>query len=157
MKPDYEQRLEKAISDKLRSLPELSAPDRLAAKVMSTLAARAALPWYRRPWQNWSPALQTASFLLLLMLFGGLCFAGWKVSEANNLAKAIPEMGEWFSTLGVIRNTLGVLAEAALLALKQLGPIFLLVCAASAACSYAICVGLGTVIYRQVQKINYEN
>ncbi|MEO5801906.1 MAG: hypothetical protein ABIR24_00125 [Verrucomicrobiota bacterium] len=154
MKPDYETQLEKAITDKLKALPELSAPDQLAARVMSTLATRAARPWYRNSWQTLPPAAKTISFLLFLVAFGGLCFAGWKFTEGNTLAKIIPNTSEWFSTLNVIGNTTSALFHAALLALKQLSPVFLFACALIAVASYTACIGLGTVIFRYTKKSN---
>jgi hypothetical protein len=158
MNPDYEKRLEQAIADKLAALPQLSAPDELAERVMSTLSMRAALPWYRKSWHAWPPVWKAVSLLLMLASFGALCFAGGKVSDASHLAKIIPQNGDGISTLNLIWNTLSVLASASLLALKQLvSPIFLIAFAAIAALSYAICIGLGTLIFRYTKRINYEN
>lgn len=154
MKPDYEKRLEQAITEKLRALPELSAPDQITARVLSTIKSRSALPWYRRPWQTWSPAAKAASLLFFLTAFGGLCFVGGKISEADNLARIVPPMSDWISMVNVIWNTISVLVSAALLALKQLSPIFFIVCALIAAFIYASCIGLGTVLYRHLKKIN---
>ena len=152
MKPDYEKRLERAITEKLRTLPELSAPEQLAGRVMSAINLRSALPWYRRAWPTWPPVAQTASLLLLLTAFGGLCLASSKISEAGNHARIIPHMGDWLSTMNVIWNTINVLVSAALLSLKQLAPNFFFVCILIAAFTYAACIGLGTVIFRQFKK-----
>ena len=156
MNPAHEKRLEQAITEKLRALPELPAPAQLSARVMSTIAKRAALPWYRRAWPTWPPVAQAVSLLIFLAAFGGLCFAGSKVSEAGNLAKIIPPMGDWVSRMNVIWNTISVLANAAVLFLKELGPNFFIACALIAASSYATCIGLGTVIFRHFKKVIYE-
>ncbi len=153
MKPDHEKQLEQAIGEKLRALPELSAPREIALRVMSTLATRAALPWYRRSWQTWSPAAKAVSLSLLLASFSGLSFVGWKVSEADTLTKLLPQIGDWLETLNVIWNTVQVLAGAALLALRKLSPNFFIVCALIGALTYAACIGVGTVLFRQSKKI----
>lgn len=150
MNTDYEKQLEQAIAEKLKALPELAAPDQLTTRVLSMLAARAALPWYRRPWQTWSPIAKTASLLLLLALFGALSSAGWNVSKANIL----PHLSEWISVATLVANTGKVLASAALVSLKQLGPNFLIGCAFLATLAYTTCIGVGTVIFRQAKKIN---
>jgi hypothetical protein len=154
MKPDYEAQLEKAISEKLKSLPDVSAPDQLAARVISTLAAREARPWYRNSWQTLPPAAKTISFLLLLVAFGGLCFAGGKLSAENNLTKMSPHASEWFSDWAVVANALHALLHAAWLIVAQLSPVFLFACATVAMVSYVACIGLGTLIFRYSKKQN---
>lgn len=157
MKPDHQKKLEEAISRELKKLPELEAPRMFTSRVMAAIEQRAALPWYRCSWQTWPLGLRTASFVLLVAMFGALCFGGWKLSESENVTLATHRMAEWISTAGIIWNALSVIAGALILFLKQLNPILLTACAVMAFFSYAACVGLGTAFFRYAFVRRQEN
>jgi uncharacterized membrane protein len=157
MNPDYDKRLEAEISRELKALPELAAPDTLVNRVMTALEQRARVPWYRRSWQTWPVALQTASLVVLLALFGGLCLAGWELSQAEAATLALHRVGAWFSGLSVIGNTFNVLVSAAALAVKKLGTGFIIACLVLAGLAYALCVGLGTVYFRLAFAKHWES
>jgi predicted lysophospholipase L1 biosynthesis ABC-type transport system permease subunit len=148
MNPEYEKRLEAEISRELKSLPELAAPAALVNRVMTALAERARVPWYRRSWQMWPGPLQTASLVVLLALFGGLCFAGRELSHAQATTLALHRVGEGFSQFGVITNTLSALVNAAWLAVMKLGTGFIAACLVTVGLAYVLCVGLGTMYFR---------
>ncbi len=157
MESDHNKRLETAITRELQKLPALIAPDALVSRVMAVLAERALLPWYRRSWQAWPVALKIASLAVMLALFGGLCFAGWKFAQAQSLAAQIQKIGEWFSAAGVVWNTLSVLAGALVLFVKQLGAAILIASLLVAVFSYAACIGLGTLFIRHAFVGRQEN
>jgi hypothetical protein len=148
MNPDYDKQLEAAISRELKALPELAAPGMLASRVMAALEQRARVPWCRRSWQRWPVAWQAAALVVLLVLFGGLCLAGWELSQAEATTFALHRVGEWFSGLSMIENTFNVLVSAAVLVVKKLGTGFIVTCLVAAGIGYAMCVGLGTVYFR---------
>jgi hypothetical protein len=148
MNSDYDKQLEAAISRELKALPELAAPGVLANRVMAALDQRARVPWYRCSWQMWPVVLQTASLVVLLALFGGLCLAGWELSQAEATTFALHRVGEWFSGISMIENTFNVLVSAAVLVVKELGTGFIITCLVAAGIGYAMCVGLGTVYFR---------
>jgi hypothetical protein len=148
MNPDYDKQLETAISRELRALPELAAPTALVNRVMAAIEQRVTVPWYRRSWQTWPATLQTASLVVLLALFGGVCLAGWELSQAEATTLALHRVGEWFSGLSVIGNTLNVLVNAAALVVKKLGTGFIVACLVLAGLGYALCVGLGTIYFQ---------
>ena len=148
MNPDYDQRLEAEISRELKTLPELTAPPALANRVLAALVQRARIPWYRRSWQTWPPALQAASLAVLLGLFGGLCLAGWELSQTGAVTLALHQAGEWFSGLNLIADTFNVLMNAVALVLKKLGTGFIVTGLILVGMGYALCVGLGTVYFR---------
>ena len=148
MNLDYEKQLEAEINRELKALPELTAPAVLVDRVLAVLERRALAPWYCRPWQTWPAALQTAAFVVLLALFGGLCFAGWELVQSETATLAVHRLGEWFSGLGVMANTFDVLLNAATLAVEKLGTGFIIACLALAGLAYALCIGLGTVYFR---------
>jgi hypothetical protein len=148
MNPDYDRQLEAEISRELKALPELAAPAALMNRVMAVIEQRATVPWYRRSWQTWPAALQTASLVGLLALFGGLCLGGWELSQTEAATLALHRVSEWFSGLSVIGNTFNVLVNAAVLAVKKLGTGFIIACLVLVGLGYALCVGLGTVYFR---------
>jgi hypothetical protein len=148
MNPDYNKQLEAAISRELKALPELTAPAVLANRVMATLEQRARVPWYRRSWQTWPVAMQAASLVVLLALFGGLCLGGWQLSQTGTATLALHRVGEWFSGLSMIGNTFNVLVSAAVLVVKKLGTGVIATCLVAAGIGYSMCVGLGTVYFR---------
>jgi hypothetical protein len=148
MNPDYDKQLEAAISRELKALPELAAPTALASRVMAAIEQRTRVPWYRRSWQTWPVALQAASLVVLLTLFGGLCYGGWELSQAEATTLALHRVGGWFSGLNVIGNTFNVLLNAAVVVVKKLGTGFIVTGLIIVCLGYALCVGLGTVYYR---------
>ena len=148
MNPDYDKQLEAAISRELKALPELAAPVALASRVMAAIEQRARVPWYRRSWQTWPAALQAASLVVLLVLFGGLCYGGWELAQTGTATLALHRAGEWFSGLSVIGNTFNVLVNAAVLAVKKLGTGVIVACLVAVGIGYAMCIGVGTVYFR---------
>jgi len=99
---DYERRLEEAVDRDLKCLPELRAPNTLMFRVMKVIEARLGLPWYRQSWQMWPVALQAVSLVVLLAIFGSLCFGTWKLTHLESVAAATGSVGHWFGGFGVI-------------------------------------------------------
>jgi hypothetical protein len=148
MNSEYEKRLENEIHGELKKLPELIAPRTLISRVMAAIEARLRLPWYRQSWQVWPLALRAVSLVILLALFGGLCFGAWKLSQAEAVAAAMQRPLGLLSGLGAIFHAISVVLTALILAVKQLGAGILIGCLAALALGYAMCVGLGTVYLR---------
>jgi len=148
MNSDYNQRLETEIDRELKKLPELTAPATLTARVMAQIEKRSVLPWYRQAWPAWPKPARVLALGAMLALFGGICFASWRLYHGPEAGLAVQTMAGWFSGLAVIWNALGVVAGAAILTLKKLGNVFLIVCLAIVAFNYFACVGLGTVAVR---------
>jgi hypothetical protein len=148
MNSNYEQQLESEISKELRALPELEAPSSLANRVMTALEHRSRVPWYRRSWQTWPVAWQATSLVAMLVLFGGLCVAGWELSQTEVTMLAVHRVGQWISGFSVIGHTLDILANSALLVVKKLGTGFIVGGFVIGGLGYAMCMGLGTVYFR---------
>jgi hypothetical protein len=145
---DHDTELERAIHRELKDLPELTAPESLIGRVASALERRSAAPWYRRSWPTWPVALQAASLALLVILFAGICLAGWQLSQTAACRIAVSGAGEVISRLSLIANTFEALTGAAVLVIQKLGTGFLVVCLFAAGLAYALCVGLSTVYLR---------
>ncbi len=148
MKFEYEQRLEAEVDRELKGLPELTAPHALILRVIRAIESRLGLPWYRQSWQMWPLALQTASLVALLALFGGLCFGAWKLMHVESFAVATQQAGGWLAGFGVIWHATIALVNALLVTVTHLRTGYLLACFAALTIGYALCVGLGTVYLR---------
>lgn len=148
MNPDYEKRLEAEIQRQLEGLPDLPAPVTLATRVMSRVGARLSLPWYRRPWPLWPTPMQAVLLILLLGLFGGLCFASWKLMQADSLTASLHRLGGWFSAFGALWGAFTALLGAIVIVIKQLGTGFIIGCLVAIGLGYALCLGLGSFCVR---------
>src|SRR2546427_8626840 len=148
MNSEYEKRLENGIHRELRKLPELIAPRTLISRVMAAIEARLRLPWYRQSWQVWPLALRGVSLVILLALFGGLCFGAWKLANAETVVTAIQRPLNWLSGFGAIWHVIRLVLSSVVLAVKHLGTGVLVACLLALAFGYAMCVGLGTVYLR---------
>jgi hypothetical protein len=140
--------LEAAVDRELKALPDLRAPQGLLPRVMAAIEQRAVLPWYQRAWQTWPVPLQVVSMLVLLVAFSGLCVGGWQLVHAPAVAAATSEASGWFRTLSRCLSTLGVLANALVLAVRSLGPRVLSGIVMALLLGYAACVGFGTLYVR---------
>ena len=136
------------ITRELTSLPELQAPETLVPRVLAALQRRSLQPWYRRSWQTWPAGLQWACLLVLLGVFGGCCFAGWKLSHTEPATLAWQRITSWISAAGAIVNALDVLIGSVLLMFKKLGIGFVIAFLAALGFAYALCLGLGTFYVR---------
>ena len=148
MNSDYQKDLELEIDRELNRLADLEAPSTLSRRVLLAIERRRGLKWYRQPWQNWPMPLRIAALVMLSVMFGGLCFASWRLTRAAGFAAAVEEVGGLFSGLGTIWNIINVLLGAVVLVFKHMGTAFLIGCAAIAALGYALCLGLGTAWVR---------
>jgi hypothetical protein len=148
MKSQYERELERVVDRVLKKLPEFEAPKSMVRNVTAALQARAATPWYRKPWQTWSLPLQVACLGLLFGAFGGLCFGVIQLTELEGLSELVEELAHWKGGLFAVFHVLEVLTQSAFLIFKQLGTGVMLGCLAALGISYAACIGLGTLWVR---------
>ena len=148
MNSNDDQQLESAVRRELKALPELTAPAALINRVMAAIELRQNAPWYRRSWTTWPGTLQVAAFATLLVVFGGLCLAGWEFSHAQTLAQAQHQIGQRLSGFSALGNLLTSLASSVVLVGKKLGTPFWVACLFVAGLSYAVFLGLGTVYFR---------
>jgi hypothetical protein len=148
MNTKHDNELEARIDRELKSLPPLAAPPTLAPRVMALVASRGAAPWYRRAWPTWPVGLQAASLVVLLVMFAGLCFAGWQVSHAASATAAAQKAGGAFSVVSVVWRTLGVLGDSAAQVIRHQGTGFVCALVVVGLAGYAMLLGLGSACYR---------
>ena len=148
MSVEYEKRLEREIHRELNKLPELLAPPTVVSRVMRAIEQRFSLPWYQQSWQLWPLALRGVSLVILLALFGGLCFGAWKLTHVETVTATMQRPLGWLAGLGDILHIVSVVLTSIIFKIKQLGTGILVACLAALAFGYAMCVGLGTVYLR---------
>lgn len=136
MNPQYEKQLEASVRRELETLGELPAPPALANRILRVIEQRAALPWYRRAWTTWSPALRAATLVLLIGGVGSLIFGAWElIGRGAGQAATQGWLGDaWalWRTAGVLLNVAGVSIGS--LGTKILGAGFALMFVACVAC-----------------------
>jgi len=155
MYSEHDKQLEQQVDRALKALPDLAAPSTLAPRVMAILAARRELPWYRRSWEFWPPAVKALSLAIMIGGFGALCFAAWQLTQAAGYTVALEELGQRFAWLVTAWKTVLVLASAIAVVVKQLGTPFIAACCLALGVGYAICVGLGTICVRLAMARTY--
>ena len=148
MNADYDKLLEREIERELKSLPDLKAPEALAARVMESIQRNASRPWYRQPWQGWPGEWQMAFAALLLLIVGALSFGGWEFIRSSTVSDVVHDFSGRLSAFNFIWDTLLAIAQALVLAVKKLGLGFMIACLILAVFSYLTCIGLGTVFLR---------
>lgn len=148
MNPHDDQQLEMEISRELKALPELTAPSAVASRVMAVIERRLAIPWYRRSWESWPAALQVAFLAAMLLLFVGLCLAGWEFYHSEAVLQSARRAGHWFNGLSTLANLINVLADSVVLVFKKLGTTFTVACLVIVGLGYAVFMGFGTLYFR---------
>lgn len=148
MNLEYEKQLAASVQRELSALGELQAPGNLAARVMGTIAQRAAVPWYRRDWQTWPKVWRAVSLAGLLIMVGGLGYGTFELVQVASGSAAGQQVSGWVAALGALWNSAGVLVGAFTVALKQLGLAVIIGLGLLLALAYAACFGLGTVYVR---------
>ena len=141
--PDIEQKLERFIDRALRQQTLLRAPASLQSRVLSELARRAALPWWRCSFSHWPMAAKAAFFAacaaLIKLAFSG---TGWVLGAAAAPAASVRSTAEVASSLG----------SATRLIVESIPTYWIYLGAGFAAVLYLALFGLGATAYRTLYK-----
>jgi hypothetical protein len=138
MNESNDEKLERLLRGTLGGLPLRRAPDALERSVLTALALRAALPWWRRSFAQWPMAARSAFVLV--------CAALVVLSLTNGV---LQQLG--FETSAWIKPVAGLMASvggAANLAVSLVPPPLLYGVLGVGAALYALLFGLGAVAYR---------
>jgi len=139
---------ESALNRELRNLPDRPAPRTLIPRVMAALQTRAGLPWYRRPWWDWSSGLQALSLLGLSGLLGLATWLAMHAGQIEWMSVLGSELRSWLAPLSPVWSLLSSLAGAVALVLRGISGWICLAGGAFCVVMYLSCVGLGTAFYR---------
>ena len=145
MNPRYEKQLETSVRRELEVLGELPAPPALANRIMQVIEQRSIAPWYRRAWPTWSLALRASSLVVLLGVFGGLCYGAWELDRAAVVQSL---SGGWFADVGALWRTAGVLLNVACTFISRLGTGVIATGLALMFVTCVACIGLGSACVR---------
>ncbi len=148
MNSEYQNQLEAEIDRELKALPELEAPPTLARRVMRAVQEKAHVPWYHLAWQSWPAPLRAATMAVLIVSFGGLCFAAWEICQTAGYTELVRALTGWMAAVWTLGNAVAALLSSAVLVIKHLGTALILACLAALAIAWAMCLGLGTVYLR---------
>ncbi len=142
------QTLEQDIDRELKRLKDLPAPRSLIPGVLARIEARAAQTARRHCWQSWPTPVRAVCFILLLALFGGLCFGAWQLWQLGSAQLAAGKLATWLAPIGAVWSVICAVGTAAVALVTHLGTGFLVACLTVAAFSYLTCVGVGTLMVR---------
>jgi hypothetical protein len=139
MQPEIDQDLERVIHQELRKLPPVKAPEMLSVRVLATVRAQAALPWWQRSIWHWPSAVRTAFLIVLAVIVAAITSSTWWAGDVvARGAGVFTESTQPLMTLGnafvLVWKTF--LHNIALFALAFSGMLYLL------------CVGAGTMFVR---------
>jgi hypothetical protein len=145
MNAQEQDRLERLIDAELRALPDLTAPEGLFEQVMAAVQERAARPWWRRSWQDWSPALQAVALLILLGVAGSVSYLGAVVLDEIRMFGFGTVVVGWLEPWIVVRELAATVWRAGLLVFRAGGQQVFLLTLVFVLGIYFACVGLGTL------------
>jgi len=86
--------------------------------------------------------------VVMVALFGGICFGVWEASHTATFGLAVHKVGGWFSSLGAIYTALNALAGVIVALIKQVNSTVLIGFLCAAGLGYALFLGLGTMYFR---------
>ncbi|MHB8520376.1 MAG: hypothetical protein ACYDH9_06425 [Limisphaerales bacterium] len=148
MQPHPEHKLEAAIHEQLRKLPELTAPPALLPRVLAVIQARVALPWWRRSWWDW-PLSARAAFaslvvvsVALLAYLGAPLWAGFAGSAPASFA------GRWVAAVIDSVKSLEPLANAGAVLWRATAQPVIIGLLVVSSLMYLLCLGLGSMFLR---------
>ena len=127
-RPDSEEKLERLVQDLLVNTPLRRAPVSLEASVLTEIARRAALPWWRLSFAQWPPSarivfvLVSIALIALTILASGMREFGttplaWAQAALNAASAASGFAGMWVRIIPSQWLYAGLIAGALLYAL----------------------------------------
>lgn len=137
--------LEQFIHRTLRSLPDRRAPRSLEARVLTAIAARQALPWWRQSFVHWPLAARGAFLLVSAVLAAAFVALGLRLAGDVQPAAMLEQ------PLGVMAQARAVAAgigDFGALVLRSIPPLWIYGLLAFVATLYAALFGLGAAAYR---------
>jgi hypothetical protein len=133
-----DEKIERLLKGALGGLPLRRAPDALQQRVLDELAARAALPWWRRNFGQWPMAARSA-FVVVCVALAGLSLTSGLTPHlgSDTWAWAKPAIGAMASIGGVATWAVSLVPPLLLYAVLIVG-----------ASLYTLLFGLGAFAYR---------
>jgi len=143
---------ETTLDRQLKQLPDRPAPASLMPRVFAALAARARLPWYCRPWLQWPRAFQGLSLVAVSFVLGALTYATLHFGDFATADAVGDRLSIWLAPVEALWTAAVTLAGLVGRLIAQVSPWVWVGLGVVAAGMYAVCVGLGTLLYRVTVK-----
>ncbi|MDB6097871.1 MAG: hypothetical protein QOF70_6422 [Acetobacteraceae bacterium] len=147
---DSEQKLERLMTQTLRGLPMRRAPGSLEARVLEELQHRAALPWWRVGFAQWSTVPRAAFVVVCAALVAATILGGTSAVVglgSLNQAAALPL--SWMQPLLTLLSSAGGVAA---LIVRVIPPLWLYGALAFGIVLYVALFGLGAAAYRMLYR-----
>lgn len=142
-KHNSENELERWADAEFKQMPLIKAPPGLSDRIMSEIARRSALPWWKQPYYQWN-ILQRAVFIFAsCVLLAALLWLSFTFSDSILPGTSIFPVSNIYSlAITIIKLTLSV-ADSVYLVIEAYKLWFIAV-AACVLVLYALCVAAGT-------------
>ncbi len=144
MKPHDEQKLERLIHQTLREAGPRRAPRTLEERVMTEIARRAALPWWKQNFAHWPVGVRVAFLAVSGVMIAAAMWLTGSV-DAAPVRAAVTSQLAWLDTAAVVGRAL---RDFVVLTIDGLPALWLWGGLAIVASLYAMLFGLGAAAYR---------
>ena len=146
--PENNNGLERLIHRTLRELPLRRAPHSLESRVLTAIAQRAALPWWRRSFGHWPPPARIAFLVLSAGLVKVALMAAVWVMGGFDGAQFKDAFAPQFAWLEATSAVVSSVVEFFDLVVRNIPSLWLYGGLAFVATMYAALFGLGATAYR---------
>jgi hypothetical protein len=136
--------LEKFIHAQLQKLPDREAPESLVGNVLSAIAARKKLPWWKQSFNFWPRQGQCLLFAALVLVFGAVIYGTGRAADTVSL----PDVSGRLSSYAWIGRTARAIGESLVLAVSGLHWQWLAAIALVFILLYAACLAAGFALFR---------
>jgi len=137
--PEFDTNLERVIHQELRKLPPVKTPEALLGRVLVSVRAQQALPWWRKSIWQWPHAARTVFFIVLAVMITAITSSHWWAGDVA--AKGAEVFSDSTQPLMPLGNAFVVLWRTLFQNVVLYGLAF-------CGMLYLLCLGAGTMFVR---------
>lgn len=136
--------LEKFIHAQLQKLPEREAPEALVSNVLSAIAKRKKLPWWKQSFTFWPRHIQNMFFVALTCVFVAAMYLSGRA--ADNVV--VPDVSAQLSSYAWVGRALRTIGETLLVTISNLPLQYFVALAIVFMVLYGACVAAGFALFK---------